>query len=180
MVDELPDYYGILGVPEDATLDQIREAYKRKALQCHPDRHPTMSQEEATAEFQRLADAYFVLSDAARRRDYDRRFRRGRRSQNGWLSRSADPDRVFVDAFQDLLGEERSGRWFWTPVGAISGAAIGFIVGNVPGAIIGGYGGSKLGAVRDNKGMSVYEAFQQLTREQKSALLAALAAKILQ
>lgn len=71
-----PDYYAILGVDETATFDQIKTAYKRKSLQCHPDRIPSGTANEArrraaTVEFQAVADAYFELSDPSRRRAYD-------------------------------------------------------------------------------------------------------------
>ena len=49
---------------------------------------------------------------------------------------------------------------FWSLVGGLSGAAMGFIVANFPGAIAGGVAGNRLGAVRDAKGKSVYAVFQ--------------------
>ncbi|KAH8760804.1 DnaJ-domain-containing protein [Hyaloscypha bicolor E] len=67
------DYYAALGVSSTATTQQIRDAYKRAALKTHPDRVPSDSPERAerTRKFQLINDAYFTLSDAARRRDYD-------------------------------------------------------------------------------------------------------------
>jgi len=68
-----PDYYAILGVDDTATEQQVRDAYKRAALKTHPDRVPADSPERPsrTRKFQLVNDAYFTLSDAARRRDYD-------------------------------------------------------------------------------------------------------------
>lgn len=66
------DYYGVLGVPRDASIEDIRRAYRAIALQCHPDRagdDPT-----ANARFRETAEAYEVLSDPIRRRKYDRGF----------------------------------------------------------------------------------------------------------
>jgi len=156
-------------------------------LKHHPDRHSgDESTAEATARFQQIAEAYYVLSDQTRRQLYDetRRSRSRTGDTSGWAPRrdggSVNADHVFGNVFEDMLRPEVDNpKFLWTPVGALSGAAIGFIVGNIPGAVIGGYGGSKLGAIRDNKGVSVYEAFSKLSRQQKSAILSALAAKVL-
>jgi hypothetical protein len=56
----LPDYYAVLGVSPSATPTEVREAYKRQSLQCHPDRFPNVSEAEKqklTTKFQSLADA---------------------------------------------------------------------------------------------------------------------------
>ena len=67
------DYYKILEINPNANQAQIREAYKRQALKHHPDRVPTDSPERSTRtkRFQQINDAYYTLSDATRRRDYD-------------------------------------------------------------------------------------------------------------
>jgi len=70
-----PDYYDILNVPKGASSEDIRQAYRRESLKTHPDRLFNASIEEkkvATEKFQAVADAYYVLSDPQRRRDYDR------------------------------------------------------------------------------------------------------------
>jgi len=62
------DYYTIIGVGRDATAAQIRAAYRAKARACHPDvcRAPN-----AAHTFTQLVEAYGVLSDAGKRKDYD-------------------------------------------------------------------------------------------------------------
>ena len=66
-------------------------------------------------------------------------------------------------------GEEEAGTGrFYGVLGGISGAALGFIVGNVPGALAGAVAGNRLGAVRDAKGKSVYDVFQQLPQGDKA------------
>ncbi|EKV08546.1 DnaJ chaperone (Caj1), putative [Penicillium digitatum PHI26] len=62
-----------LSVAQDATQQQIRSAYKRESLKSHPDRVPIDSPERPsrTRKFQEINDAYFTLSDPARRREYD-------------------------------------------------------------------------------------------------------------
>jgi DnaJ-domain-containing protein 1 len=62
------DYYAILGVPRDATQEQIKEAYRRLVKIYHPDRNPSPEAEEM---FKLINEAYQVLSDPARRAGYD-------------------------------------------------------------------------------------------------------------
>ncbi len=62
------DYYEILGVDRSATRDQIKQAYRHLALQYHPDRNHAPDAEER---FKEIAEAYAVLSDDAKRREYD-------------------------------------------------------------------------------------------------------------
>ncbi|KAF4510744.1 hypothetical protein G6O67_002612 [Ophiocordyceps sinensis] len=68
-----PNYYAILGIQDSATDQQVRDAYKRAALKTHPDRVAADSAERParTRRFQLVNDAYYTLSDARRRRDYD-------------------------------------------------------------------------------------------------------------
>ena len=66
----LPDYYAVLGLEARASAAEIKKAYQRASLQCHPDRYPDASPEEKralTERFQSVADAYYILSDAERR-----------------------------------------------------------------------------------------------------------------
>ncbi len=62
------NYYIILGIPASSTQEDIRAAYKRLAKEYHPDRYP-----EGHTPFQNIQEAYSVLGDPSRRRDYDRR-----------------------------------------------------------------------------------------------------------
>lgn len=65
------DYYAILDIPRDATEAQIKKAYKRKAMEHHPDRNIN-NQEEAEIKFKEVAEAYEVLNDPQKRSIYDR------------------------------------------------------------------------------------------------------------
>ncbi|KAL1468203.1 hypothetical protein MTO96_025605 [Rhipicephalus appendiculatus] len=64
------EYYRVLEVPRDATQEDIRRAYRRLALKWHPDKNPT-NKEEAERHFKAIAEAYEVLSDETKRRQYD-------------------------------------------------------------------------------------------------------------
>ncbi|PMP69261.1 MAG: molecular chaperone DnaJ [Thermodesulfobacterium geofontis] len=63
------DYYAILGVPRDATQEEIKRAYRRLALKYHPDRNP--GNKEAEEKFKEISEAYEVLSDPEKRAIYD-------------------------------------------------------------------------------------------------------------
>ncbi|MGE5132231.1 MAG: DnaJ domain-containing protein, partial [Gemmatimonadota bacterium] len=62
------DYYQVLGVPRDADARAIKDAFRRLARRYHPD---TSTEPDAEDRFKEIAEAYGVLSDPARRRDYD-------------------------------------------------------------------------------------------------------------
>jgi hypothetical protein len=70
------DYYSILGVPRDAGLAQIKNAYRKVARECHPDLHP--NDPGAEERFKAAQEAYAVLSNAAKRAVYDTGGRMGR------------------------------------------------------------------------------------------------------
>jgi molecular chaperone DnaJ len=68
------DYYEVLGTDRSATKDQIKDAYRKLALQFHPDRNKSP---EAEAKFKEISEAYAVLSDDEKRRQYDSYGREG-------------------------------------------------------------------------------------------------------
>ena len=66
------DYYGALGVPKDATQDAIKKAYRKLARQYHPDTHGGGAADAAKEDkFKAVSEAYDVLSDPKRRKEYD-------------------------------------------------------------------------------------------------------------
>jgi len=92
------DYYKILGLTQAATPLEIKKAYRRLALQHHPDRNPGDS--HAAARFIEIAEAYETLSDPERRRAYDRGYKpsTGTRESTG-----ATPPPPTVPAVSTLL-----------------------------------------------------------------------------
>lgn len=67
----MTDYYGILGVNKDATESIIKKSYYKLAKENHPDKFPENEREEATKKFQKISEAYEVLSDPKKRQIYD-------------------------------------------------------------------------------------------------------------
>ena len=74
------DYYEVLGVNKSADEGEIKKAYRKLALQYHPDKNP--NNKDAEEKFKEAAEAYEVLSDADKRARYDR-FGHAGVSQNG-------------------------------------------------------------------------------------------------
>ncbi|MGH9351307.1 MAG: DnaJ domain-containing protein, partial [Terriglobia bacterium] len=94
------DYYEVLGVGRDASDQVIKSAYRKLALQFHPDRNPE-NHEEATERFKEITEAYSVLADAQKRAAYDRFGHAGVGSPGG-----GQPDfssTIFAD-FGDIFG----------------------------------------------------------------------------
>ena len=93
------DYYAVLGVPRDAPADEIKQAYRQLALKWHPDRNPAP---EATDRFKEVAEAYAVLSDPAKRAQYDAT------GHAGISQRWSDEDLFRDFAFGDFFGGRSS------------------------------------------------------------------------
>lgn len=92
------DYYEVLGVSRDAADQHIKSAYRKLALQYHPDRNP--DNQEAEERFKEAAEAYAVLADEKKRAAYDRFGHAGVSSTGG--AQGFDPT-IFAD-FGDVLG----------------------------------------------------------------------------
>jgi len=123
------DYYEILGVKKNSSLEEIKKAYREAALRFHPDRVPEGQKKEAEEKFKEISEAYAVLSDPQKRAIYDQRGHVGLDQQYAYedIFRGADFasvfegmtdfgvgeglfDRIFGDWGFDLAGGKRKKR----------------------------------------------------------------------
>jgi len=95
------DFYEILGLNRGATQEEIKRAFRRKAMDCHPDRHP--DDPDAEERFKRVQEAYRVLSDPHERAFYDRTGRAGGNRHSGPFGFGFEGDPA--DIFEDILGQ---------------------------------------------------------------------------
>ncbi|XP_046676525.1 dnaJ homolog subfamily C member 7 isoform X2 [Homalodisca vitripennis] len=95
------DYYKILGVERNASTDDIKKAYRKRALVHHPDRHANASdgeKKEQEKKFKEVGEAYGILSDPKKRARYDN----GQDMDEGFdISNDIDPNNVFQAFFGD-------------------------------------------------------------------------------
>jgi curved DNA-binding protein CbpA len=96
----LKDYYQILRVRRDDSSEDIRKAFRRLALRYHPDHNPSNSK-EAEEKFKEINDAYEVLGNDQKKRQYDRLI-----NWSGYLRKSIVIEDTFKDSIdQDLIRE---------------------------------------------------------------------------
>jgi molecular chaperone DnaJ len=94
------DYYEILGVPRDASAEDIKSAFRKLARQYHPD---VSKEADAEEKFKEINEAYGILSDPEKRRRYDQYGRAGL-GEMGGMPDYATMDSSFNDIFEEILG----------------------------------------------------------------------------
>ncbi len=95
------DYYEVLGIAKNATEDEIKKAYRKKAIQYHPDKNP--GDKKAEEKFKEAAEAYEILSDAQKRQRYDQFGHAGVNGAGGGAQWSGSMEDIFSH-FGDIFG----------------------------------------------------------------------------
>lgn len=105
------DYYEILGLSRSASVDEVKKAYRKLALQYHPDRNP--GDKHAEEKFKEAAEAYAVLCDPDKRSQYDQFGHslggRGFQGFEGYEDSFRVFNDIFGDLFDDFFGTGRGG-----------------------------------------------------------------------
>ena len=110
MAEQKRDYYEVLGVAKDASDEDIKKAYRKLAKKYHPDMNP--GDKNAEAKFKEASEAYAVLSDADKRRQYDQFGHAafdGTGGFGGFDFNASDFGDIFGDLFGDFFGGGRRG-----------------------------------------------------------------------
>ncbi len=108
------DFYDVLGVPKNASDEEIKKAYRKLAMKYHPDRNQGDAAKEAEVKFKEAKEAYEMLSDADKRAAYDQyghagvdpNMRGGGPGAEGFGGFAE----AFGDIFGDIFGQSRGGR----------------------------------------------------------------------
>lgn len=122
------DFYAVLGVSKDASAADVKKAYRKLARKWHPDANPGNA--AAEEKFKAIGEAYGVLSDAAKRKEYDqiRAMGAGARFAGGTGGRGPGGGRGFEDVFGDVFGGGAPGgtRTRYTTTGGPGSVPPGF------------------------------------------------------
>jgi molecular chaperone DnaJ len=104
------DYYEVLGVGKSSSADEIKKAYRKVAMQHHPDRNP--GDKAAEEKFKEAAEAYEILSDADKKAQYDRYGHAGISSNGrGGFGGGMNMEDIFSQ-FGDVFGDDLFGSFF--------------------------------------------------------------------
>ena len=95
------DYYEVLEVPKSASAEEIKKAYRKKAIQFHPDKNP--GDKEAEEKFKEAAEAYEVLSNTEKKQRYDQFGHAGMGGASGFSGQNMNMDDIF-SMFGDIFG----------------------------------------------------------------------------
>src|SRR5690606_11926795 len=103
------DYYEILGISKSADASEIKKAYRKKAIEYHPDKNP--GDKQAEENFKLAAEAYEVLSDPDKRSRYDQFGHQAFDGSGGFSGAGMNMDDIFSQ-FGDIFGSAFGGGGF--------------------------------------------------------------------
>ena len=142
------DFYEILGVGKSSSADEIKKAYRKVAMQYHPDRNP--GDKPAEEKFKEAAEAYEILSDADKRAQYDRfghqAFSGGRGGGSGFSGGGMNTEDIFSQ-FGDIFGDDN-------PFGSFFGG----------GSRRGGGGGKSRGTKGSNLRVKIKLTYEEIAK----------------
>lgn len=104
------DYYEVLGVSKSASADEIKKAYRKVAMQFHPDRNP--GDKAAEEKFKEAAEAYEILSDQEKKAQYDRFGHAGVNNRGGFGGGQGMNMEDIFSNFGDIFGDDIFGSFF--------------------------------------------------------------------
>jgi molecular chaperone DnaJ len=115
----MKDYYAVLGVARDASQEEIKKAYRKRALEFHPDRNPGDAKAEAM--FKKISEAYEALGDEQRRKIYDQYGEDGLKGGGGFPGGGAGGFSSMDEALRTFMGAFGGGRGGESPFDSFFG-----------------------------------------------------------
>jgi len=108
------DHYSVLGISRTASLDEVKKAYRTLALKHHPDKASEGDRDKAEKKFKEISEAYGVLSDDQKRKEYDRRAPGGSYTDRRYRSEAAFYEFFRDEPFHDVYAQRHARRrWGW-------------------------------------------------------------------
>jgi len=119
----IPDAHKILGVDTNATKQELKAAFKKRALECHPDKNP--DDPDAAKKFTKVKQAFEQLYNADKKKSYQEQMEEDRggrpkwkqRSEQykAWRAREREKEQAFREGGEEADMNDFAGKWGWTP-----------------------------------------------------------------
>lgn len=141
----MKDYYKILGVSKTAVEEELRKSYRKLAMQYHPDRNP--DDPAAEERFKEIAEAYGVLTDPAKRREYDACRTSGKAYSSGQAGGGEGFTYSQEDILKDLFKDPRFQQMFHGILREFQRSGFRHSSGFIKKSFFGGKGGIFVGGI---------------------------------